>query len=461
MLYQIRRCKLLCLSLIVISSAFAQEKKQQNLGNLWTQVEKNYSGISAKEASVEAAKLNERSVKSNMLPQLNAQAQNTYSSYDGISGAFFPQSGSFNVSGPGSITGESSSIANSYASATLDLELYSFGKLRKKNAAANALTNRKSSEKEMYILELQKVLSERYIHLLFNTAKLNLAEKNGERLDSIRWITSGLSAAGLRPAADSLLASSSYIQSKAEQDKWNGYKKASYIKLLELYGAEEIDYSQSVQRFVAPTDRNLESNTTINSSHPQLQTLQNQADYFTFSGEAQKRSSLPSLHLIGGYSYRTAGIDSDGGVSGNWQDGFNNSATNYIAGVGITWNLTNLRTNQLKGKELLKESESVKFLQSQYQLAMQSDLDASKAKITQQNQQLIKTRLAVKQSQDAYAMYLARYKSGLITLSELLQLRLLLEHAENSHIEASRDYWIQLANEAELTADFDFLFTNL
>lgn len=92
---------------------------------------------------------------------------------------------------------------------------------------------------------------------------------------------------------------------------------------------------------------------------------------------------------------------------------------------------------------------------------MQSDLDASKAKITQQNQQLIKTRLAVKQSQDAYAMYLARYKSGLITLSELLQLRLLLEHAENSHIEASRGYWIQLANEAELTADFDFLFTNL
>ena len=92
---------------------------------------------------------------------------------------------------------------------------------------------------------------------------------------------------------------------------------------------------------------------------------------------------------------------------------------------------------------------------------MQSDLDASKAKIIQQNQQLIKTRLAVKQSQDAYAMYLARYKSGLITLSELLQLRLLLEHAENSHIEASRDYWIQLANEAELTADFDFLFTNL
>jgi outer membrane protein TolC len=56
---------------------------------------------------------------------------------------------------------------------------------------------------------------------------------------------------------------------------------------------------------------------------------------------------------------------------------------------------------------------------------------------------------------------LARYKSGLIGLSELLQIRILLEQAENTHIEASREYWLLLAYEAELTADFNFLFNNL
>ncbi|MNW09398.1 hypothetical protein D3C71_2063840 [compost metagenome] len=58
-------------------------------------------------------------------------------------------------------------------------------------------------------------------------------------------------------------------------------------------------------------------------------------------------------------------------------------------------------------------------------------------------------------------MYLARYKSGLITLSELLQIRNLLEQAENNHVEASLSYWILLAHESELTADFDYLFNNL
>jgi outer membrane protein TolC len=92
---------------------------------------------------------------------------------------------------------------------------------------------------------------------------------------------------------------------------------------------------------------------------------------------------------------------------------------------------------------------------------MQADLSASQTKIKQQYLQLQKTRLAVVQSQDAYEMYLARYKSGLIGLSELLQIRILLEQAENTHIEASREYWLLLAYEAELTADFNFLFNNL
>src|SRR5690606_13976571 len=115
-------------------------------------------------------------------------------------------------------------------------ELFSFGKLRRQNEAAGALYNKAVSEKDAYLLNLKKILSERYIVLLYNDAKLNWIEKNVERLDDIRKITSGLSASDLRPAADSLLASSSYMQAMGERDKWKGFQNASFIKLLELYG---------------------------------------------------------------------------------------------------------------------------------------------------------------------------------------------------------------------------------
>lgn len=461
MMKQVMATTAMWLAIAAMPTLYAQQQKENTLGSLWSKVEQNYPGIGAKMSAIDAAKLHERAVRSNGLPQVNAQAQNTYGTYEGSGGAFFPQAGFFNAGGAANGLSGSSMTANSFGSATVEWELFSFGRLRKENEAASTLFDKTVSEKDAYLLNLKKILSERYIALLYNDAKLNWTAKNAERLDNIRNITSGLSAAGLRPAADSLLASSSYVQAMGEYDKWSGQKDASFIKLLELYGNDTVDYRTSADRFSNSTVNYINEANTVNPSHPILDALDKQSQYYTLSGEAQKRSSLPSLRLLGGYAYRGTGISPNGTVSGAWRDGFSNTSNNVLAGIGITWNITSLHTNRLKGEELFKNAESTRLLHAQYEQAMQADLSASQAKIGQQYEQLGKTRLAVKQSQDAYDMYLARYKSGLIALSELLQIRILLEQAENAHIEASRDYWMLLAYEAELTADFDFLFNNL
>lgn len=461
MIKQIMAATTLWLAMAVALPSRAQQQNTVTLGSLWPVVEANYPGIGAKAAAVDAARFNERAVKSNMLPQMKAQAQHTYGTYEGSAGAFFPQPGFFNVSGTASPLGQSTTAANSFGSATVEWELFAFGKLRKENEAADALLRKTVSEKDAYLLNLRKTLSERYISLLYNDAKLHWTAKNAERLDSIRNITSGLSAAGLRPAADSLLAASSYVQAMGEHDKWLGLKNASLVNLLELYGGDRINYTVSAKRFNNPTVNYRSEVYTLNPAHPILDALNKQSGYYRLRGEAQKRSALPSLRLLGGYAHRSTGIGPDGRVSGAWKDGFNHPTNNVLVGIGMSWNITGLRTNRLKGEQLFKEAESTKLLHMQYAQAMQADLSASQSRIAQQYKQLQKTMLAVRQSQDAYDMYLARYKSGLIALTELLQIRTLLEQAENSHIEASRDYWLLLAHEAELTADFDFLFNNL
>lgn len=449
----------LCVAIAATLPVFGQQQ-QNTLGNLWPQVEENYPGVGARLSAVDAAQLNERAVKSDMLPQVKAQAQNTYGTFNGSAGGFFPQPGFFNVSGAGNEFNASSTTANSFGSATVEWEFFSFGRLQKEKKAAGALSEKAISEKDVYILELKKVLSERYIHLLYNDAKLKWTQRNTQRLDTIRDITSGLSGAGLRPAADSLLASSSYVQALGEQDKWEGLKEAALYKLVELYGERDLDYAASTQRFPQPA-LFYSGGKALGSNHPVLEALEQHSQYYEFSGEAQKRSSLPSLRLLGGYSVRGSGINPEGSVSEDWQDGFGNTSTNVLAGIGLTWDITGLHRNRLRGEELLKEAEGTGFLRAQYEQAMHADFSASRAKITQQFEQLEKTRLAVKQSQQAYGMYLSRYQSGLISLSELLQIRILLEQAENQHIEASREYWLLLAYEAELTADFSFLFNNL
>ncbi len=436
------------------------QQSSNNLADLWRNVAENYAGIKAKQTAADAAALNERAVQSNRLPQIKAQAQSSYGTYNGAGGAFFPQAGFFNVSGDASLHGASLS-SNSFGSAVVDWEVFSFGKLQNETQAARSLTNKASSEKETYVLTLKKLLSERYIKLLYNKTKLSWNEKTLERLDEIRLITSGLSKAGLKPAADSLLASSAYTQSLAQNDKLEGNSSAALIKLQELSGKEMIQFNSALSHFAKPMVYIEERTAIIVDSHPVLATLKHQTEFYRSKSAVEKSASLPSVHFLGGLSYKGSSINDNGYVSGKWEDGFSNNANNFLAGIGITWNITNVLTNNYKSNRFGKEAESVAHLHAQYEQAMQADLTAAQVQISQQFKQIEKTSTAVKQANDAYNMYLSRYKSGLIALNELLQIQLLFEVAENQHLEASRDYWMLVAYEAELTSDFNFLFTNL
>ena len=447
--------------LLFAAVPFYGQQKENTLQRLWPEVAKNYPGIFAKDATIEAANYNEKAVKSDALPQAKLQAQNSYGTFEGLSGAFFPQPGFFNVSGSNTSSAGASTTSNVFASGTVEWEIFAFGKQHKRNRAASAQTDKAFIDKESYVLQLKKELSLRYINLLYSDAQLNWSNKNTERLNDIRIVTQGLARAGLKPAADSLLALSSYIQANAEIDKWQGNKKAAFARLAELYGSEEIAYAGSATRFIDGGNEFLATFSSINKNHPFLESLSKEAEISSLKGEAVQRAGLPSLKLLGGYSYRGTGIYGDGYVSDKWGDAFSNTADNYLVGVGIVWNLTGVFTNTLKKQSYYRQAEEANFRHSQYKLQMEAGLEANIAQIQEQRKLLQKTAQAVQHSQDAYTMYLARYKSGLIALSELLQIQLLLEQAESRHIEGVHEYWMQLANLAELTMDFDYLFNNL
>ena len=101
---------------------------QQNslLGKIWTETEKNYSGIQAAQSAIESSEYNEAAVKAGALPQIKLQYQNTYGTLEGSNGGFFPQSGFFNVSG--NRNSGSSTAANNFASASVEYEIYNFGR---------------------------------------------------------------------------------------------------------------------------------------------------------------------------------------------------------------------------------------------------------------------------------------------------------------------------------------------
>lgn len=440
-------------------STFAQQRVGQ-LNTLWDEVQLSYPGLEARKASVESAKMEEKSVFGERLPQLRTQAQNSYATYEGISGAFFPQPGLFNVSGANGLTGSSWTF-NTYASFTLEWELFSFGKNSYKSKAAKSKTHRAESEQDAYHLHLQKDLSQRYLQLLYNETKLETNQDNVDRLNTIRKITSALARAGLKSAADSLLASSSYNQAMGANENLKGKKQAALIQLLELTNGKEANYLGSVTQFLNPLDDSLNKITEIDPAHPILTTLDEQRKSLDYRGKSEARAALPSINLIGGYAYRGVGIGNDASVSDSWNDGFSNSVTNGLVGVGITWNISDLYTQKQRAGSLKKQAESAGHRHKQYKQQMQAQLASIQNKLFRQYVEVEKTNEAQQQAKDAYQMYLSRYKSGLMDLSNLLQIQILLEQAEKKHIDAAFGFWMLMASEAELIADFSHVFNNL
>ena len=69
------------------------QQKSYTLGELWPEVEKKYPGIQAKQSAIQSAEFNEKAVKSKALPETHIQFQNTYGTFEGNNGGFFPQPG--------------------------------------------------------------------------------------------------------------------------------------------------------------------------------------------------------------------------------------------------------------------------------------------------------------------------------------------------------------------------------
>ena len=432
------------------------------LHQLWQQTLETYPGLQAQNEQVATDFAKHKTNKSSALPQLKLQAQNTYGTFEGTSGAFFPQSGFFNVSGNPELLEGGNTTMNTFGSAVIEWEIFSFGKHNKATQAANANYKKAIIQRESYILELKKELSTRYINLLNTESLLHWTKRRAQRLSEIQLATTSLATAGLRPAADTLLANSSYLQALSAQDYWTGNSKNAMALLEEITGNKQSYEILPLDTYLAATLLvPHEADLIIEENHPILETFDYQAKAYELESSALKKEMLPSLKLMGGYALRGSGIGKDGVVSQQWKEGFNNTTDNYLAGIGLTWNLSNLFTSKHKGNQLKHQALKTNFIKTQYQQNMQAMLEGNQAQIQEQEKQLSKAIDAVDQAKKAYEMYVARYKSGLISLSELLQIQLLLEQSEKTHVDASYSYWKQLIDHALLTNNFDKIFNNL
>lgn len=442
------------LFMVSYSTAYAQNQPT-DLKQVYQATLEQYPGLDIKKAEIKEKEYQAKRTKAKQLPQAKVQMQNSFGTLESSTGAFFPLAGTFNVTGNPASEGSSTTM-NTYGSVLAQWEIFTFGKFKKENEAAGFKIKEAESNFESYEIFLKSTVSRLYLSIIYNELMLNWADRNTLRVKDILDVSTSLANAGLKPGADTALASSSYLQIQSDLNLWKGILEGSKYQLNEFTAVDIKEITVNTRPFL--DFNSLGTHIAIpNTQHPYLNTINHQIDYQKSLEQSAGRAALPSLSVLGGYSARGSGAGSET-VSNHWKDGFSNGKTNYLVGLGITWNLTGIYDSKIEQKRIQQNKIATRALYKQQESQMHSGINSTQALISEQSQQVSKTKASVEKAQEAYQLYRKRYESGLINLTELLQIQSLLQQAEKKEIEAFKDLWMQFIIQSELTNDFTTLF---
>lgn len=444
----------IALLLFVSTRSYSQNEQHISISHAWDAAFANYPGLTEKKANIRESEYRRTEVKNGFLPQVEVQLQNTYGSYSGNTGAFFPLPGIFNVSGNNKVIGQPDAAANSFGSVVMDWKLFGFGIQRKELEAANHQVKEAGSNFNAAKLQLQTKVTRLYMNILYNQSKLEWAKENVTRVKEILTLSESLAEAGLKPGADTLLAAASYLQTRAELDDWEGKLASSLIQLTEVVTIMPERLSIRSAPFLTATagETGLDS---VSLTHPYLDIFANRLLFVRTQEQIAARKIFPSISLLGGWSSRGSGIGRDGFASTEWSAGFNNTSNNYLAGVGLTWNISSAYNSSVERKRVGQTVLATKSRLELQALQLNTGLQSVSARIDAQLKQVMKTTQAVKNARNAYDLYVSRYESGLMNLNELLQIQLLLQQSEKINIEAYQELWDKEILRSELSGDFN------
>lgn len=447
---------LVCLFLGFTSvKGYGQETHALSLSQLWEQAFAHYPSLEAYRARLNGARLHQKLVRNQALPQLLLQVQNTIGTQNAVGGAFFPLPGLYNVGGSG--TGNAAApAANLFGSLVMDWQFLQFGRQKKSVEAAGILTEQASHRLSAEQLAIQAELSRTYLQLLFHRQMEQWAAENTERLQQMFDAAKSTARAGLSPGADSLLIKASLRQTAAVQDDWQGRSEESTIALATWANSspEQLNFRHTSFPAVAAIQQ---EKPALNTNHPQLAYRQEQVAYAGKLKEVAASAALPSLSLLGGVQFRGHAPAQEGALSEGWADAYNKPAGNYLLGLGLRWNLGGLidyKPEQARYQEAIHQRQAEA---DEVALKLRSRQQIAQRQLAHNLRQINHAEDAYQAASEAYRQFEARYKSGLISISELLQVQDVLQKTEKTRLEAYFQYWMQQADLAEARADFSIL----
>lgn len=461
-----QRKKLVCLFLLLL--LYGRTELHAQVLTLKDAVQtalNNYGTIKAKTNYANASRESATQAKRDYLPNLNISAQQDYGT---VNGQFGP---SYGLNGLGvSSAGPTLSSQNSNAAfgglylANINWDFFAFGRSKEKIKTAEAVLTRDESDAQQEQFQHSVRVAAAYLNLLAAQRLTNSWQRNLARADTFRFVVVTRVKNGLIPGVDSSLANAEVSSARIAYTKAKDFEQTQANQLAQLMGVPAQDFVLDTL-FITKIPAALTD--SVNGSmqdHPILKYYKSRIDLSNEQANYAHTLNFPVFSVFSvaqtrGSGFTSAYITDQTAYNKGYWDGVKPTRTNYLIGVGVTWNITTpLRiSHQVKSQRYISQG-----LQAEYDLAQQqlnAQLALARTRIINALENYNEAPVQVNSASDAYLQRTVLYKNGLTNIVDVTQVSYTLNRAETDRDIAYTNVWQALLLKAAASGNFS-LFIN-
>jgi len=425
---------------------------------------KNYGSIKSRTYLVESSRNSLSQARRDYIPNVVLSAQQVYGTVNGQNGPLYGFGG-YGVASSGLPLPDQNWNAGFGALylAHVNWEVFSFGRTSGRIRVARSLQDIAETDLAQEEFQHQVRVAAAYLNALGSQRLRSTQQKNLQRSQIIQRDIVARAKGGLIAGVDSAQANAEVANARIALLRAADVQQEQEKNLAFLVGISS-DQLVLDTTFVVDTPALLETDSAHRGIHPTIRYYQ---DRFSLSVEQIKlgrASYFPSINVVGIFQTRASGFaqtyaQDQSRFSGSYSSGIKPTISNYLAGVGLVWNLTTIaRTNaQVKSLRYSSLAAEADFQLARDQLNTQSQIADSKMQSAFQIR--AQAPVQVKSANDAYVQRSALYKNGLTNLVDVTQSLYTLNRAESERDLAFINMWQALLLKAAADGDLG-VFTN-
>lgn len=427
----------------------------------------NYDQIKTKQALVQASAQQTIFQQQQYLPDVTVSAQQSFGTINVQHGPMYAYGGlaSAATSMPAAEQNWNAAFGSLYF-ANVNWDLFTFGKLKGQVDVALAKESTAKADLQQEIFQHQVRVSAAYLNLLASQRIKYVQEKNHERAQVFYQMTDSRAKSGLIPEVDASLA-------KAEVSS----AKSQYIKSDD----KELAYSKSLAVLMGQDFQRYSLDARMNTSVPQLANgelaagkgehpyLALQQSRIAMSEEAEKLTAAfkkPTVSAFGVIQGRGSGFDwnyaqDNSAYSASYFKGVGVDRSNYLLGVSLRWNITDLFRFRSRVKEQQYQTQALQHAYSLADRELQAQAALAKSQVDNAFDNWEETKVQLAAAQLAYKQHTALYENGLTTLVDYTQALYSLNRAEIDFEIAQNNVWQGVLLWAASQGDMEILLASI